>query len=161
MFSSRLIACLCTVTATGLLFAFPTTAADPQTVIHSHMSVTKTAGNRTFTGNVTTAAAFKQTEPATLYGALVHFDAGARTYWHRHPLGQTLVVTKGVGLTQTRGGKIVQIKVGDIVVCPPNVEHWHGAAHDAEMEHLAISERHPSEKVTWLEAVSDKDYNAK
>ncbi len=161
MFSSRWIACLASVAASGFLFALPANAADPQTVIDTQTAAAKSAGNRTFTGNVTTSAAFRQTEPAMLYGALVHFDAGARTFWHSHPLGQTLVVTKGVGLTQTRGGKVMKIKAGDVVVCPPNVEHWHGAAPDSEMEHLAIAERHATEKVTWLEPVSDKDHNVK
>ena len=89
------------------------------------------------------------------------FEPGARTNWHTHPLGQTLLVTFGVGLTQEWGGPVQIIRQGDVVLCPPNVKHWHGAAPDTTMTHLAIGERLDGKSVTWMEQVSDEQYNAR
>ena len=84
-----------------------------------------------------------------------------RANWHTHPLGQTLLVTFGVGLTQEWGGPVQIIRQGDVVLCPPNVKHWHGAAPDTTMTHLAIGERLDGKSVTWMEQVSDEQYNAR
>ena len=111
-----------------------------------------------FTGKVWSDGAFRQVAPARVYGGYVTFEPGARTDWHIHPLGQTLVVTFGVGLTQEWGGPVKEIRAGDVVVCPPGVKHWHGARPDSMMQHLAIGERHATEQVKWLEKVDDKTY---
>ncbi len=111
-----------------------------------------------FTGRAWTEGSFRQQAPARAYGAYVTFEPGARTHWHIHPLGQTLVVVSGVGRTQEWGGQVREIRAGDIVVCPPGVKHWHGAGPNSFMRHLAISERQPDSRVQWLEAVDDATY---
>ncbi len=123
----------------------------------------KSAGSRHFTGEVTTKSAFRQTAPARSYGAYVRFSPGARTFWHVHPLGQTLLVVDGVGLTQAvlpdgRLGPIERIRAGDVVTCPPGVMHWHGASPDAPMTHLAISESDPKTPVVWKDPVDERLY---
>ena len=113
---------------------------------------------KTFTGQVRVDPAFRSQAPARAYGAYVTFEPGARTDWHTHSLGQTLIVTFGKGLTQEWGGPVRVIRPGDIVSCPPGVKHWHGAAPDTAMTHLAISESGGT--VTWQEKVDDKTYQA-
>lgn len=121
------------------------------------------AGNSNFTGNVVMKSAFRQLSPARSYGAYVRFSQGARTYWHMHPLGQTLLVVDGIGLTQARNpdgslGPVVSVKAGDVVTCPPGIMHWHGASPDSPMTHLAISESDSKQPVVWMEPVDDKSY---
>lgn len=99
-----------------------------------------TAPKQNFTGNVRVDPAFETQAPQRVYGAYVTFEPGARTNWHTHPLGQILIVTFGTGLTQEWGGPIQVIRQGDVVLCPPNVKHWHGTAPNAAMTHLAICE---------------------
>ncbi len=123
------------------------------------------ANPKNFSGKVLTKAAFSQPAPARSYGAYVHFAPGARTYWHMHPLGQTLVVVSGTGLTQAleANGKpapVAVVRAGDVVLCPPGVTHWHGAAPGSAMVHLAVSERDPANPVVWKEAVDEKAYRA-
>lgn len=88
----------------------------------------------------------------------VTFSPGARTAWHTHPLGQTLIVTSGIGRTQRWGGPVMEIRTGDIVRIPPGIKHWHGAAPDGPMTHTAIQEALDGKTVTWLEQVSDEEY---
>ena len=90
--------------------------------------------------------------------AMVTFEPGARTAWHTHPLGQTLLVQSGVGRVQTEGGPIREIRPGDVIWFPPHVRHWHGAAPDVAMCHLAIQEAENGSPVTWMEHVADADY---
>lgn len=92
-------------------------------------------------------------------GASVTFEAGARTAWHTHPLGQTLIVTAGVGRVQRWGGPIEEMRVGDVVQIPPGVKHWHGAAPSTSMTHVALAEQLNGKAVDWLEKVSDEQYN--
>ena len=94
-------------------------------------------------------------------GGTVNFEAGARTAWHTHPLGQTLIVISGHGLVQAEGKAIQEISVGDVVWIPANTKHWHGASLDSPMSHVAISSPENNSTVTWGEQVSDKQYNAK
>jgi quercetin dioxygenase-like cupin family protein len=101
---------------------------------------------------------FQRQEPARVGGAIVTFEPGARTAWHTHPLGQTLIVTSGVGWTQCEGGPIVEIRAGDVIWCPPNHRHWHGATPTTAMTHIAIQEALNGSPVTWMEKVSDEDY---
>ena len=111
-----------------------------------------------FTGKVTITAPFSTTEPARVSGATVTFPAGARTAWHTHPLGQTLIVTEGQGLVQEWGEAARVINQGDIVWIRPGVKHWHGASATTSMTHIAIAEAEQGKVVDWLEHVSDEQY---
>ena len=94
-------------------------------------------------------------------GGLVTFEPGARSVWHTHPAGQRLVVVSGVGLTQEWGKPIQEIRPGDVVWCPPGVKHWHGAAPATAMIHLAVTGTVDGKNVTWMEKVTDEQYNAR
>jgi len=111
-----------------------------------------------FTGTVRLDPLFSAPEPARAVGALVTFEPGARTAWHTHPLGQTLIVTSGLGRAQREGGPIEEIRPGDVVWFPPGEKHWHGASPTTAMTHIAIQERQDGETVEWLEHVTDEDY---
>ncbi|ARP64518.1 cupin [Mesorhizobium sp. WSM1497] len=111
-----------------------------------------------FTGAVRIDAPFKGSEPAWVGGATVTFEPGARTAWHTHPLGQTLIVLSGAGLAQREGGPIESIQPGDIVWFAPGEKHWHGAAPTTAMSHIAIAEALDGKVVDWLEHVSDEQY---
>jgi quercetin dioxygenase-like cupin family protein len=111
-----------------------------------------------FTGSVRVDAPFKGS--GNLSGATVTFEPGARTAWHTHPLGQTLLIVSGLGLIQREGGPIEQVRPGDIVWFEPKEKHWHGAAPDCAMSHIAIAEMKDGSAVTWMEKVADKDYTA-
>lgn len=111
-----------------------------------------------FTGSVRIDAPFSGS--GNLSGATVTFEPGARTAWHTHPLGQTLLVVSGLGRVQRLGGPVEEIRPGDIVWFAPDEKHWHGAAPDCAMSHIAIAEMKDGSPVTWLEKVSDEDYGA-
>lgn len=111
-----------------------------------------------FTGAVRIEGRFQGSAPARVSGGTVTFAPGARTAWHTHPLGQTLIVTAGVGRVQHWGGAIQEIRVGDVVWIPPGVKHWHGAAATTGMTHIAISEALDGKTVEWMEHVSDEQY---
>ena len=111
-----------------------------------------------FTGTVRLDAPFKTTAPARASGAMVTFEPGARTAWHTHPLGQTLIVTFGCGRVQREGGPIEEVRAGDIVWFPPGEKHWHGAAPGTAMSHIAIAEERDGKVVDWMETVSDEQY---
>lgn len=111
-----------------------------------------------FTGAVRVDGRFQGRAPARVSGGTVTFEPGARTAWHTHPLGQTLIVTAGAGLVQHWGGAIQEIRPGDVVWIPPGVKHWHGAAPTTGMTHVAISEAQDGKTVDWLEHVSDEQY---
>jgi quercetin dioxygenase-like cupin family protein len=115
-----------------------------------------------FTGDVYLTPIHTGTGPSRMSVTLVRFTPGARTNWHRHAVGQALHVTEGVGLVGTRDGSVVRIHAGETVVCPPDEEHWHGAAADTFMSHLAMLEALPdgTDPTTWLEAFPDDDYRA-
>jgi quercetin dioxygenase-like cupin family protein len=111
-----------------------------------------------FTGTVRIDPLFQAPEPARAAGASVTFEAGARTAWHTHPLGQTLIVTSGLGRVQRDGGPIEDIRPGDVVWFPPGEKHWHGAGPTTAMTHIAIQEALDGEVVDWMEHVSDAQY---
>ena len=113
-----------------------------------------------FTGTVRIDALFRAPDPARASGAAVTFEPGARTVWHTHPLGQTLIVTAGCGRVQREGGPIEHIQPGDVVSIAPSEKHWHGAAPTTAMTHIAIQERLDGQQVEWLEQVSDEQYHA-
>lgn len=112
-----------------------------------------------FAGTVRIDPLFLQAEePARATGASVTFEPGARTAWHIHPLGQTLIVTAGCGRVQREGGPIKEIRPGDVVWFPPGEKHWHGAAPEISMTHIAVQEALDGKSVEWLEHVSDEQY---
>jgi len=111
-----------------------------------------------FTGTVRVDPLFAAVAPARLSGAVVTFEPGARTDWHTHPLGQTLVVTAGCGRVQQWGGAVEEIRPGDVVTIPPGVKHWHGAAPTTAMSHIALQEQRDGQAVTWLEKVGAEQY---
>jgi quercetin dioxygenase-like cupin family protein len=113
-----------------------------------------------FTGAVRVDSRFQGTGPARVGGATVTFEPGARTAWHTHPLGQTLIVASGAGLVQRWEGPIQEIRPGDTVWIPPGVKHWHGASSTIALTHIAIAESLNGKSVTWMEKVSDTQYSA-
>ena len=114
-----------------------------------------------FTGTVRIAPLFSAPAPARVAGAAVTFEPGARTAWHTHPLGQTLIVTFGRGLAQRDGGPVEEILPGDVVWFAPGEKHWHGASPETAMQHVAIQEALDGKAVEWLEHVSDDQYQRK
>ena len=135
-------------------------AQDGLTVVRG-TSPSQLAPAENFTGIARVGGWFEAEAPARTYGATVAFEPGARTHWHTHPLGQTLVVTAGRGRVQHWGGPIQEIRAGDVVVIPPGVKHWHGASSDAPMTHVATVERPGDGPSTeWMEAVTDEQYAA-
>jgi quercetin dioxygenase-like cupin family protein len=113
-----------------------------------------------FTGAVRIDPQFEAPAPARVRGASVTFEPGARTAWHTHPLGQTLIVTSGRGLAQRWGGPLEEIRPGDVVWFAPGEKHWHGAAPATAMTHIAIQEELDGKVVDWMEQVSDEQYGA-
>lgn len=109
-----------------------------------------------FTGTVRIDAPFEGS--GGLNSATVTFEPGARTAWHTHPLGQTIIVIFGLGLVQREGGPVEEVRPGDIVFFEPGEKHWHGAAPDNAMSHIAITEMQDGSAVTWMEKVADADY---
>ena len=113
-----------------------------------------------FTGVVRVDPLFDAPDPARVVGASVTFEPGARTAWHTHPLGQTLIVTAGCGRVQREGGPVEEIRPGDVIWIPPGEKHWHGAAPTTAMTHIAIQEKLDGKAVDWMEPVSDERYGA-
>ncbi|MGO4152135.1 (R)-mandelonitrile lyase [Cupriavidus sp. YAF13] len=120
----------------------------------------QTAPTQNFTGPVQVEMLFAPVGPGRTSAGEVTFSPGARTAWHTHPLGQTLIVTSGVGRVQRWGGPVEEIRPGDVVRIPPNTKHWHGAAPNSAMTHIAIQEAQEGMTVNWLEQVSDEQYGA-
>ncbi|GJD52978.1 hypothetical protein OPKNFCMD_5746 [Methylobacterium crusticola] len=113
-----------------------------------------------FTGSVRVDPLFSPPEPARVAGAHVTFEPGARTAWHTHPFGQTLIVTAGLGWAQREGGPVQEIRPGDVVWFEPGEKHWHGATAATGMSHIAIQEKRDGSPVTWMEKVTDAQYRA-
>lgn len=111
-----------------------------------------------FSGTVRLDPLFSAEAPGRVAGALVTFEPGARTAWHTHPLGQTLIITQGLGRVQREGGPVEVIRPGDVVWFPAGEKHWHGAAPEVAMAHIAIQEQLDGSAVDWMEKVSDADY---
>ena len=113
-----------------------------------------------FTGSVRVDRLFEAPTPARARGAMVTFEPGARTAWHTHPLGQTLIIASGYGRVQRWGGPVEEVHPGDVVWFAPGEKHWHGAAPPTAMTHMAVQEELDGEVVTWMEHVSDEQYLA-
>jgi quercetin dioxygenase-like cupin family protein len=111
-----------------------------------------------FTGSVRVDPLFSVEQPSRMAGARVTFEPGARTAWHTHPLGQTLIVTAGSGWVQQQGGLVEQIREGDVVRIPPGMKHWHGATSTTRMTHIALQEQLDGKVVDWMEHVTDEQY---
>ena len=111
-----------------------------------------------FTGTAKVDSRFQRDAPARIGGGIVSFEAGARTAWHTHPLGQTLIVSSGRGWVQQWESSAQQIKTGDVVWIPPGVKHWHGASANEAMAHIAVAESLDGKSVMWMEKVTDEQY---
>ncbi len=122
---------------------------------------TRRAPKENFTGSVLQDPINMAPAPARLNASRVSFEPGARTAWHTHPLGQTLYVISGIGRVQAKGGPIREIRPGDVVWIPPNEKHWHGASPDNSMTHIAMQEALDGVFSTWMEHVTDEEYNGK
>ena len=154
----KLIAAAIIVLSIGASTAFA--AESPEiAVTRLGSQPSETGAEKNFTGAVRVDSRFQAAAPARVGGGIVTFEPGARTAWHKHPLGQTLIVTAGVGQVQAWGEPIQEIRPGDVVWIPPEVKHWHGASPVIGMSHIAISERLDGKGVEWLEKVSDAQYS--
>ena len=143
---------------------YKATASDKKSI---HVLITRAgsqpsgkANLKNFTGNARTDSLFSPKGGSRAYGAVVTFEPCARTDWHSHPMGQTLIVTSGCGYVQEKGGPLHEIRQGDIAWTPADIVHWHGAAPDTAMAHIALSERVEGKAVTWGAKVTDKEYGA-
>jgi 4-carboxymuconolactone decarboxylase len=136
-------------------------AATPSASISREASRAASQGpDDRFTGAVRVVSLFAANAPAQATGGQVSFAAGARTAWHSHPLGQTLIVTSGTGRIQFWGGPIQEIKPGDVVTIPPGQKHWHGASPATPMTHIAVQEQLDGKTAQWFEKVSDEQYGS-
>ena len=143
------------------------TAAPPRASRGTSMTITRAGSQPSqrgpaewFTGTVRIDPLFTAPAPARAAGATVTFEPGARTVWHTHPLGQTLIVLSGLGLVQREGGPIEEIRPGDVVWFAPGERHWHGASPTTAMTHIAIQEALDGKAVEWLEHVTDEQYSS-
>jgi quercetin dioxygenase-like cupin family protein len=155
-----LIGALTSIIAIGSTAAEVTQRSAPDRISVSRSgSQPDTKGDpKMFTGSVLISSQFARDEPARVTGATVTFEPGARTAWHMHPLGQTLIVTAGSGWVQQWGAERQAIHQGDVVWIPANVKHWHGATASQRMTHIAIQERLGTKNVDWLEQVTEEQY---
>jgi quercetin dioxygenase-like cupin family protein len=139
--------------------AFAQAADTPDMTIARAGSQASSKGpSQYFTGSVRVDPLFAPHAPSASSGAYVSFEPGARSAWHTHPAGQVLIVTSGVGRVQRWGGKVEEIRPGDVVWTPPGVKHWHGAAPTTALTHIAITDTVDGKNVAWMEKVSDEQY---
>lgn len=130
-----------------------------QTIIRSEAQTPVKGAENIFTGNVRVTPLYPANNAMRSSGGSVTFEAGARSNWHVHPVGQVLIVTAGTGRSQEWGKPMQEIRTGDVVICPTGVKHWHGAAPDSSMTHISIcEEKEAGNVVQWLEKVSDAQY---
>lgn len=149
--------------ATGAAAAQPTTAAPKERIRSMQIARAGSQPSRKgqaeyFTGNVRIDPLFQASDPARAGAGSVTFEPGARTAWHTHPLGQTLIITAGLGWVQAEGDPIEEVRPGDVVWIPPGVKHWHGATPTTAMAHIAVNELLDGKNVDWLEHVTDEQY---
>jgi 4-carboxymuconolactone decarboxylase len=145
----------------GAATSIPAQESQTVSITRGNSQPPRMASVENFTGSVGVEPFLGVTAPSRLAGARVTFAPGARTAWHSHPLGQTLIVTAGVGWVQQEGGAKQEIRPGDVVWTPPGVKHWHGATATDRLTHIALTEQQPDGKrVEWMEKVSDAQYSA-
>jgi quercetin dioxygenase-like cupin family protein len=139
-----------------------TTQGNDQTmkITRSGSNASRKAPAEYFSGAVRVDMLFQPTDPARASGGHVTFEPGARTAWHTHPLGQTLIITSGLGWVQREGGPIEEVRPGDVVWFPPGLKHWHGATPTTAMTHIAITEVLNGKNADWMEKVTDDQYRA-
>ena len=148
-----------TAAAMALTIMEPALAAEPElTITLSGTRPVNAAPTQYFTGAVKVEMLYTPVDAERASAGTVSFSPGARTAWHSHPLGQTLVVTAGIGRVQRWGDEVEQIRVGDVVHIPAHVKHWHGATADSAMTHIAITEALDGKAAEWMEPVSDAQY---
>lgn len=152
------VACLATFAAVA---AGPETAGAGQRVVRAGAQASTFGPAENFTGRVRVDPLFGAEANLAASGAYVTFEPGARSAWHTHPGGQRFIVVSGVGLTQQWGQRVQEVRPGDVVICPPDVKHWHGASPTTAMTHLAVSGVVGGKTVQWMEKVSDDQYNAR
>lgn len=141
--------------------ASPAASAGEQRIIPAGEQASIAGPEQFFTGRVRIDPVWQADDHLNASGGLVTFEPGARSAWHTHPAGQRLLVTAGVGLVQEWGQPLQVIRPGDVVWCPPGVKHWHGAAPNTGMTHLAVTPSLDGKNVNWMEKVSDEQYNAR
>lgn len=154
----RTVACLSACVAVVAAPPEPQAVSSQIRIIRNGTQPSMKGPAEVFTGAVRVDPLFAVQDPSRVSAAMVTFEPGARTAWHTHPVGQTLVVTAGCGRVQTWGGPVEEIRPGDVVRIPPKVKHWHGASPATAMTHLAIQEQSQGRTVDWLEKVSDAQY---
>ena len=148
------------LTVAACMLALPAfSGAAEQKVIRLGENKSASGPEDWFTGKVRVDPLFPADDNVNASGAYVTFEPGARSAWHEHPAGQTLVVISGVGRTGTADGKVWEIKAGDVVRCPANTRHWHGAAPDTGMTHMAITGYKDGQNAVWHDKVTDEEYN--
>lgn len=135
--------------------------ADAQQIRRVGSQSSQTGPADYFTGRVRVDHVWQADDHLNTSGAMVTFEPGARSAWHTHPAGQRLMIVSGVGLTQQWGKSVQELHPGDVVVCPPGIKHWHGAAPTTAMSHLAVTGTVDGKNVEWMEKVSDVQYNAR
>ncbi|RZJ19743.1 MAG: cupin domain-containing protein [Haliea sp.] len=145
----------------GSAVAQGTAPAAAQEITRAGAQASEAGPAELFTGRVRIDRVWGTDAHLNTSGAWVTFEPGARSAWHTHPAGQRLVVLSGVGLTQEWGKPAQAIRPGDVVICPPGVKHWHGAGPTTAMTHLAVTGSAGGKNVTWMEKVSDEQYNAR
>lgn len=160
-FKTATCAVLVHAVAGGSAFAQGNAPAASQEVTRAGAQASATGSAEYFTGRVRVDPVWAADASINTSGAWVTFEPGARSAWHTHPAGQRLVVLSGVGLTREWGKPVQVIRPGDVVACPPGVKHWHGAGPTTAMTHLAVTGSAGGKSVTWMEKVSDEQYNAR
>lgn len=160
---SLTLALLATTLPVSLAFAAEPTSktTDEQQITRAGEQPSAPGPAEYFTGRVRVDPVWPADQHINASGGLVTFEPGARSAWHTHPAGQRLVVTSGVGRTQEWGKPVQVIRPGDVVWCPPDVKHWHGAAPGTAMTHLAVTGTVDGKNVTWMEKVTDEQYDAR
>jgi quercetin dioxygenase-like cupin family protein len=147
------------ITAITTALVLSTSASAQEMVINRAADQASTKPSaQNFTGNVRVAPLFPERAPLTSSAGSVTFEPGARSNWHTHPAGQYLIVTSGVGRVQQWGGKVEEIRAGDVIWTPPGVKHWHGAAPTTAVTHIALQDKAGGKNVNWLEKVTDEQY---
>jgi quercetin dioxygenase-like cupin family protein len=152
---------------TAVVFAVPSlslaTKPEPRTamkITRAGTQPSEKASPENFTGSVRVDPLFETEAPARSRGSTVTFEPGSRTAWHTHPLGQTLIITSGLGLVQRWDGPVEEVRTGDVVWFPPGMKHWHGASPTTAMSHIAVVEVLDGKSSDWMEKVSDEQYSS-